>query len=66
MPESPRPNQDMEEEAAIVDETLPAASALHAKTKVVKFDDFQSSFFPTRTEARRSEDSPAAPEESHH
>lgn len=55
MPESPRRSRDVDEVAATGDEAHSAASALHAETQVVKFDDFQSHFFPTTSGTRPPE-----------
>ena len=51
MSELPRPKKGLVDETAKDKGTQAAVSALHTKTRVVKFDDFQSSFFPARPSA---------------
>lgn len=55
MPQSPRSKPDLVDEKAKSRVPRTAASALRAKTRVVKFNDFQSTFFPSRPDAGEQE-----------
>ena len=50
MPKTPRPEPGLDDGTAESEVSKTPAAALRAKTRVVTFDDFQTSFFPKRTE----------------
>lgn len=65
MSKSPRPKPGLVEKPAKDKASQAAASALHVKTRVVKFDDFETSFLPEPPAANRRKNGPGSSDGNH-